>query len=1219
MLGRFAAFEFRYQLLSPMFVVVTLAFFLITFVLLAVPEAAGALSATAHLNSPFTISLVTLSLGVYGIFIPTAFLSGAVLRDRHFGTEPLFFTRPVSEFGYLTGRFLGAFAVTCLVFAAVPLAAFLASLAPWIDEAMLGPVRPLDYVYAYVVLGVPNLLVPGALMFTVANLTRSNMLTYTAALAFFLLYLIGSLLTSEAQYRTLVGLLDPFGVMAFTEVTRYWTPAEMNSRLIPLDGLFLWNRLLWIGVALALLGLNIRLFSFRASGWTPWRRKQQAAPATPAPAQFEMPKVQPQFGPLVAFRQFLLRVRYEMGLIVRGVSFWVLLAFGVLLVCVVLFNLQLLYGTPVLPVTRVLAELAAAQFSLVPMIVLIYFASELVWRDRINRAHEILDATPTPSWAFVFAKLVAMWAMLAALFCVAIATAVIAQLVIGGAPVELDLYLTQMLLIGPYNLYLIAALSVFVQVLANNRYLGMALMVAYIVVRTIIGNLGFGHNLYLFPGTSAAPYSDMNGYGHFLVGRFWFELYWTLFAGILVALTFALWNRGTLSPVWRRFPLVPRRLGAAGIGAVAVLLVAFAATGGFIFYNTNVLNPFFMPSQLRDISVEYEERYRQYEDATEPRLTAVDVDVDIYPYERRYRARGVYTVSNASDAPIETMHVDYDYALDVNDQQVEGGRLAEADDEYSFYTLAFDTPLKPGESRDFRFDVSREWPGFTGGGNGGFVIWNGSFFNNFQALPQIGFNPRKMLQDPGRRRGRGLDEIDRMPKLEDEDAARENYIAANADWLEFHATVSTTPDQIAIAPGQLQREWEEDGRRYFEYRMQSPIVNFFAFLSGRFAVEEAERDGVTLQVFYHPDHTYNVERMVEAMGDSIAYFSDAFSPFQHRQMRIFEFPAFFGQFAQSFPNTVPYSEGAGFIMDNRDPDKIDYVYYITAHETAHQWWAHQLIGANVQGATMLSETFAQYSALMLMEKEFGEHHIRRFLKYELDRYLASRGGERIEELPLYRVENQQYIHYQKGSLVMYALRDYLGEATVNRALSRLLDEHAYRSDPYPRSTDFLDILRQEAGPEHDGLIEDLFEKIVLFDLRATDLQVTERPDGRFDVRLTAEAKKLEADGEGEETEVPLDYMIDIGLFTEHPDQAGAGDDHVLVLEKRRVTSGENVFTFTVDAEPVVGGIDPYIKLIDRSSEDNLRRVDSREGGDAVDGGQNADAPSRVDAALRKAG
>ncbi len=97
MLSRFAAFELRYQVFSPLFVVTGLAFFVLTFVMTAVPEATEMLSGSANINSPYVVGLLTMSMSVFAVFISTAFLSSALLRDRHFNTESLFLTRPISR------------------------------------------------------------------------------------------------------------------------------------------------------------------------------------------------------------------------------------------------------------------------------------------------------------------------------------------------------------------------------------------------------------------------------------------------------------------------------------------------------------------------------------------------------------------------------------------------------------------------------------------------------------------------------------------------------------------------------------------------------------------------------------------------------------------------------------------------------------------------------------------------------------------------------------------------------------------------------------------------------------------------------------------------------------------------------------------------------------------------------------------------------------------
>ena len=201
------------------------------------------------------------------------------------------------------------------------------------------------------------------------------------------------------------------------------------------------------------------------------------------------------------------------------------------------------------------------------------------------------------------------------------------------------------------------------------------------------------------------------------------------------------------------------------------------------------------------------------------------------------------------------------------------------------------------------------------------------------------------------------------------------------------------------------------------------------------------------------------------------------------------------------------------------------------------------------------------------------------------------GGEAIESLPLYRVENQGYIHYRKGSIVMYALKDYLGQDAVDAALRNFVADAAYRTDPYPTSRELIKNLRAQATTdEQQELITDMFERITLWDLKVEDATVQERDDGRFDVSINVSAAKFEASGSGEQTEVPLDMPIDIGIFSMDPDDVTEGDEHVLVLEKHRVETGQMSFELVVNEKPSHVGIDPYNKLIDRNSDDNLQAL-----------------------------
>jgi len=1193
MLWKIAGFEFRFQLFSPASIAIFAIFFLLVFGGVTIDQIQVGGGGSVNINSPNALTINILIFSIFGAIIPTVFLSSGVLRDFGFKTSELFYSRPVREFDFVLGRFIGGFVITALVFSAVPLAFLIGSVMPWLDPELVGPTNLAWYPYLFAVFGLVNLWVIGTILFTVANFTRSTIATYAAFVALLVLYFVGvGLSQSQPDLRDMLALIDPFGFNTFGEVTRYWTVFDQNARVVAFEGVMMQNRLLWIGFGLVLLAINVATFRFRQGSFKLPGRKSAgaAAPAGAANAisEIELPRVTPKLDGSAAFQQFLARLSFEFKGVVFNVAFWILLVLGLLNTVPGFFLGNEFYGTPNYPVTRIMIDVINGAFSWLPSVVVIYYAAEVMWRERRVGFSYIVDATPTPSWVFMSTKFLALCLVVVSLIGLALVAGGVSQMIQGFAPVEWDQYALRGLVGMILPTAIFAALAIFAQVLMNNRWLGMAFMLVFLIVSIVMSQMGLDHNLYQYGSAPGAPYSDMNGYGHFLGISLWFYAYWSFWALLLLVLSYRLWSRGSLSPILARLGAFGRGMTPATAGLIVVALAGIAGTGGWIFYNTNIRNVYLSSNDFRGLQAEYEREYLYLQDVDQPTIVETAYEVDIYPSERRYTARGQYVLENQTDAPIDTLWISYGYGTTVLSQEVQGGQ-ADADDlRFLTYSFRFDTPMQPGETRTFDFSVERANPGFRNAGNVSTVNYNGTFFNNGESMANIGFNGNWRLQDRQQRRREGLEPIDRAFPLEDESHWDENGLTG-AHYVTFRTIVSTSADQIAVAPGYLEREWEENGRRYFEYVMDRPILNFYSWLSADYAVAEQEQDGIDLQVFYHPDHAWNVDRMLEASADSLAYFSEHFSPFQYRQFRILEFPAY-QTFAQSFPNTIPYSEGIGFIANLSDPSDIDYVYYVTAHEAAHQWWAHQVLGANVQGSTMLVETFAQYSALMVMREEYGEDHMRRFLKYELDSYLSARGSESIEELPLYRVENQPYIHYRKGAVIMYALADYLGEDAVNRVMQQLIAERAYSTDPYATTLDFLRILRAEAGPEWEGVIHDFFERIVVFDLEVTSATATEREDGRWDVALEIEAHKFEADGAGEQTEEDIDYLIDIGLFSESLDDAYEGSDHVLYMEKHRVDETTMRIELIVDEQPLYAGIDPYNKLIDRDSDDNLVRV-----------------------------
>jgi ABC-2 type transport system permease protein len=260
-----------------------------------------------------------------------------------------------------------------------------------------------------------------------------------------------------------------------------------------------------------------------------------------------------------------------------------------------------------------------------------------------------------------------------------------------------------------------------------------------------------------------------------------------------------------------------------------------------------------------------------------------------------------------------------------------------------------------------------------------------------EIAPILGMSRDGLLKDRAKRRKYGLPAERRMAKLGDVPSMQFNGLRKDADWVSSDITVSTVADQTPIAPGYKVSDVVKGDRRVARFVTEAPIQNFVSIQSARYKISRETYKGVDLAVYYDAQHPWNIDRMRGAMKASLDYMSTEFSPYQFRQLRFQEFPDY-AQFAQSFANTIPWSEGMFFISDYRKTDKIDMVTYVGAHEIGHQWWAHQVIGADQQGGAMLSETLAQYSALMVMKHKYGESQIRKFLKFELDSYLRARGA-----------------------------------------------------------------------------------------------------------------------------------------------------------------------------------------------------------------------------------
>ena len=1184
-----AAFEFRYQLRSPWLWIASALVFGIAAFSMGTDLIDGG---ETFRNSSWEIVSKYLVFSAMFMFISTAFVANVVIRDDETGFGPILRSTRIGKADYLIGRFAGAFAVAALCLLLIPLGLVIGSMMPWVDPVTIGPHRIADHLYGYFLLALPNVLIVSAILFTIAALTRSAMGTYVGVVGFVIAYLM----LNEAMIRRpevvgWVSLVEPFGRRAVLDATRYWTLVERNTLLPEFGGYLLLNRLLWVGLALLILALSAWRYRFADKGMSERARRRRELPRSQQGEAFALPSgpiklPSPSHGFAAGWATFWARIRFEMKQILVSPAFSILMMWGMSTTALTLIDQRDMDGRPSYPTTAsMIPELEQGLF-IIPAIIVIIYAGELVWSERARRMHEIVDSTALPNWAYAVPKTVAVVLVLTAIFALNVLASIALQLSLGFTRLEIGQYGLFYLLPAVTDMLILTILAIFVQALSPHKIIGWGIMLLFVVAQIV--NVAPEHPLLTYGKVLPVPLSDFIGADNFWVGAWMLRLYWGALAVVLLVAAHLLWRRGTDVSLRHRLRLAPTRLAGAPGWIAGAALVTFAATGAYAWHNINVVNHY-RPTDADEADLaRFEQKYGKYRDLPQPEVTAISLDVALYPQKRRAEVRGRYTLRNVTDRPIGEVHLRKTVGLDIAALAVEGGRLIEEDPQSGYRIYRLDRPMQPGEERLMTFRTVRARRGFALGKPDQKLVENGTYLDHGDLAPAIGFFGAAVLQGAARARY-GLPDESRVPRLEDEALYRRPGFGGA--WARTDIRLSTDSDQVPIATGRKVSDVNAAGRRTARFVSVAPVRNFFSVHSGRYAERHRLHRGRDLAVYYHPAHAWNVDRMLDAMESGLDYYESAYGPYPFTEARIVEFG--WAYYARAFPGTIPYSEDLGFVVDLTEAETVDNVSGVVLHELAHQYWGHQLTGAPMQGSAMLSEPLATWSAMMVLKRLRGLDENRRVLDLMLYRYLSARDGE-VDELPLARVESQTYVHSSKGPLAMYLLGERLGEERVNRALRKTLERFRFRSDLYPRSIDLIRAFRAEARTaEEQALITDLFERITLYDLEAGEAKAVRRADGKWEISLPVTARKLYADGKGREREGELNESIEIGLFTDPPGRGPFDARNVILMRRMPVRSGRQVLKLVTDRKPLFAGVDPYNFYIDRDSADNIAAVMSR--------------------------
>lgn len=1184
--------ELRYWLRNPSVWLYALVLLLLS---------AGTMAAAAGAFDDVPVAATRTANGPMGLFSMAAFFTKLLLlllpgivghsiyRDYKSNIDKVLYSYPFTKPAYLLGKFWSAFTIVGLLALCVGLGLAGGAALPGVPAASVAPFDGGVYAQLYAVYILPNLWLFSCFVFAVVVFSRN---VYAGFITVLLLGIAREAVARLAVDGGMAGmLLEPLGESATYFYTKSRTIAEQQTGPLPRGEAILYNRLFWLAVAAGVFGAAYRFFSFSRQGFVPFWNKAGSARVT-----------KDNFGSIVRlnltpathrytfFQQ--LRVAWRLSgvdfrHIVRSGSFLSLLIAGSLFVGVLLLQMNPKYGTRLLPLTWVMLAFPVFFFSFLIKLMTFLYAGMLVHRERTTRMNALVDAAPVPEWSLLLSKVLALLKMQALLLAVVLVAGMAVQAYRGFDRFEVGHYLFDLYAVHWIGFAIWAFAAVFVQTLVTNPYLGLFALIVGALGITELPQLGITDLVFRFnedpdPGFFL-KYSDLSGYGHALSPHFVYKTYWLLAGFVLFCLAWLLWPRGLAQPFGARLKQAFSRVkGPAGVG-LTLSLAAFAGMGAWIFQTSRAAGRVPTEAEIAAIGAAADKKYAHLAGAAQPRITAIEIRADIFPETQTFRSTGIYTLHNKTARPLDTLLIQAAFEVGTRYDFDRPVRVLHRDSAARFDILQLETPLLPGDSLHMRFDLE-SLPN-TWLYNNSPVERNGTFITSL-VCPGLGYRPwRAAAQSP------------------DSASLANHYRAIDADFVDFDAVVGTSADQIALAPGLLEKEWMENGRRYFHYRSAGKVSSDFVLASGRYAVRREDWQGIRLQIFYHPGHEFNLEHMLAGAKAAIAYHEEYFGPYQHRQLSILEFSKAQGDFAQSFANTIPWSE-IGFVLDAGDERGLNLPFAGASHEVSHQWWGHQATPADAPGARMVTESMAEYVSLQTLEHTFGPVYGQLFRKKALDIYLKRRAADAGPEAPLVRNTglDKSYIPYQKGSLALYALSDQIGEARLNAALKAYLDRVKFQTAPYTTSLEMLDFIRRATPDSMQYLIRDGFETVTFYDNRLLKAQVTPLQNDEYQVDLEFSIQKYRLNSQGEKvyedlpgtalhdpatglSSLPLNDFVEVAVFSENQRKGGCFEG-ALYREKRRITRINNTLRVVVRGKPAEAGVDPFVTLIDASPADN---------------------------------
>ncbi|MEC8832730.1 MAG: M1 family aminopeptidase [Bacteroidota bacterium] len=1008
-------------------------------------------AANASYSVGFMIGLLSLTI----ILIATVLAFSLLFKEQDANYGFIVFSTPIKKKAFALARFCSFYLFTLFGFFTL-IIGYMVGL-HLSENAQMNPGFNLwHFTYPFLIFGAINTLVVCSILFFIAQAFKNKLLVAISGLLLYVFYMI-ALMFSNAPFmaqampqslmvQRISALVDVFGLSGYFFEAKDLNVYQRNNQVVPLTNLLLINRLIITLFSLGMVYLGIRSFSFLPS--FKGKTLKKSSNLQYSTQQIPFSTTVTTFGRQSRWRAIYSFIKVDSIYIFKSIAFVAISILLLFYVGVEMFDdINKGVRMPQLYVSSgLLAQTINNTFYALGGLLLVYFVNDIFWRSKAS-GFSIIENTTFHVAEKRTGHMGSISLLILSLTSIMLVEAIIFQLVFRFPIFDWEAYVG-VFIFNTLPLLLFALFLLFINTVSKNKpiALGISILV-FLLFATPIAKSIVDNSLLRFFSGYRGTYSVFMGYGPYLNPFLWR----LVFGFSLIGILFLVYHLVTSRP--KRF--------VTGIGITVCIIIALFSGSQYL---ENYVPKKKKEEQIAEL-VSYEKKYRKYQHINQPTIKKVDTKIDLYPNEQSYTIQGEYILKNPYMESIDSIliYVPEDFEVKSlvyqykNETIHRDGPMAE---------LHLKHPLRANDSAKLSFEMSYTWHPVNGHDSFNAIVEDGSFMRISRYYPHFGYDETKELTDIQLRKKHGLGTATELRKLE---APKDGI----DDAIDLNMQISTSKNQIAVGTGALQKKWQIDDRNYYEFNAAS-IPFRFAISSAAYQTKSVEHNNIDITVYHHPLHKNNVDHLIENTKLTLDYCIENFGPYPFTSINYSEVSSFTQGFAgTAYPGTIFMTENMTFNANLNAGDNQDVVNELAGHEVAHFWWGTNQIAPDYrEGYSMLTESLAMYTEMMVYKKMYGKDKMMERVAIHQQIYQAEKGLHK--EKPLLKMApGDNYLAYSKGAIVFVELSELIGENQLNKALRNFLEKNIYPRTK-PVATDVLNEIFNVTDTSHHQKIKSMF-------------------------------------------------------------------------------------------------------------------------------------------------